>query len=72
VIMDGFRRDGACYRSIAFWVVNWSEFYPDTEEAIPQDAPELRRVSVVTSCFVDSDHAGCQQHGGPTLVFSSL
>jgi hypothetical protein len=43
-----------------FRVVDWSEFYPDAAEAIPQDAPELRGVSVVTSCFVDSDHAGCR------------
>jgi hypothetical protein len=43
-----------------FRVVDWSEFYPDAVEAIPQDAPEPRGVSVVTSCFVDSDHAGCR------------
>jgi hypothetical protein len=43
-----------------FWVVDWSEFYPEAEEAIPWDAPGLRGVSVVTSCFVDSDHAGCR------------
>jgi hypothetical protein len=40
--------------------VDWSEFYPDAVEAIPQDAPEPRGVSVVTSCFVDSNHAGCR------------
>jgi hypothetical protein len=51
-----------------FRVVDWSEFYPDAVEAIPQDAPEPRGVSVVTSCFVDSDHAGCQLTGGPILV----
>jgi hypothetical protein len=43
-----------------FRVVDGSEFYTDAEEAIPWDAPESRGVSVVTSCFVDSDHAGCQ------------
>jgi hypothetical protein len=43
-----------------FRVVDWTEFYPDAEEVIPQDAPEPRGVSVVTSCFVDSNHAGCQ------------
>jgi hypothetical protein len=42
-----------------FWAVDWSEFYPDAEEAVPQDAPEPRGVSVVTSCFIDTDHAGC-------------
>jgi hypothetical protein len=45
---------------LCFWVVDWSEFYPDAEEAIPQDAPEPRGVLVVTSCFIDSDHAGCR------------
>jgi hypothetical protein len=49
----------AIYQS-RFWVVDWSEFYLDAEEAIPRDAPEPRGVSVVTSCFVDSDHAGCR------------
>jgi hypothetical protein len=43
-----------------FRVVDWSEFYPGAEEAIPQDMPEPRGCSVVTSCFVDSDHAGCR------------
>jgi hypothetical protein len=42
-----------------FRIVDWSEFYPGAEEAIPQDMPELRGRLVVTSCFVDSDHAGC-------------
>jgi hypothetical protein len=43
-----------------FWQVDWMEFYPDAKEAIPPDAPEPRGCSVVMSCFVDSDHAGCQ------------
>jgi hypothetical protein len=43
-----------------FWQVDWMEFYPDAKEAIPPDAPEPRGRSVVMSCFVDSDHAGCQ------------
>jgi hypothetical protein len=42
-----------------FQVVDWSEFYPDAEEAIPRDSPEPRGVSIVTSCFVCSDHTGC-------------
>jgi hypothetical protein len=57
-----------------FWVVDWSEFYPEAEEAIPWDAPDLRGVSVLTSCFVDSDHAGCrltrQSHTG-VLIFGN-
>jgi hypothetical protein len=43
-----------------FRVVDWSDFYPEAKEAIPWDTPEPRGVSVVTSCFVDSDHAGCR------------
>jgi hypothetical protein len=58
-----------------FRVVDWSEFYPDTEEAIPWDAPELRGVSVVTSCFVDFDHAGCRltplSHNGVLIFVNS-
>jgi hypothetical protein len=61
--------DQSCFR-----VVDWSEFYPGAEEAIPQDMPETRGCSVVTSCFVDSDHAGCrltqQSHTG-VLIFVS-
>jgi hypothetical protein len=41
-----------------FWVVDWSEFYLEAEEAIPWDAPKPRVVSVVTSCFVDSTMLG--------------
>jgi hypothetical protein len=51
-----------------FRVVDWSELYLEAKDAIPWDAPERRRVSVVASCFVDSDHAGCrltrQSHTG--------
>jgi hypothetical protein len=52
----------------AFNVCDWSEFYPDAEEAIPHNAPVARGNGVVTSCFVDADHAGCkatrQSHTG--------
>jgi hypothetical protein len=44
----------------AFKVCDWSEFYPDAAEAIPHDAPMDRGNVVVTSCFVDADHAGCK------------
>jgi hypothetical protein len=39
---------------------DWSQFYPDATEAIPPNAPDPRGVSVVVSCFVDADHAGCR------------
>ena len=39
---------------------DWSEYYPDATKAIPHDIPKPRGKAVVTSCFVDADHAGCQ------------
>jgi hypothetical protein len=44
----------------AFQTCDWSEFYPDGEEAIPHNAPEVHGNGVVTSTFVDADHAGCK------------
>ena len=44
----------------AFKVCDWSEFYPDAEEALPSMTPQERGHGVVTSCFVDADHAGCK------------
>jgi hypothetical protein len=44
----------------AFKVCDWSEFYPDAEEALPPSMPQERGHGVVTSCFVDADHAGCK------------
>jgi hypothetical protein len=60
-------------------VVDWSEFYPEAKEVIPKDGPEPRGVSVVTSCFVDSDHAGflgprrpCPGQMGPQLPLGQV
>jgi hypothetical protein len=44
----------------SFKVCDWSEFYPDAEEAIPHDLPMERGNGVSTSCFVDANHAGCK------------
>jgi hypothetical protein len=44
----------------SFQEVDWSEFYPDAAEPTPSRAPELRGKSIVMSCFVDADHAGCR------------
>ena len=44
----------------AFTVCDWTEFYPDAEEAIPYNVPEARGHGVTTSSFVDADHAGCK------------
>ena len=43
-----------------FVTADWAEFYPDAEEAIPLNVPEARGNSVMTSAFVDADHAGCK------------
>ena len=39
---------------------DWKEFYPEAAEAIPPNMPEPRGRAVVTTCFVDADHAGCR------------
>jgi hypothetical protein len=39
---------------------DWSEYYPDAEEAIPKGMPTPRGRAVIMSCFVDADHAGCR------------
>jgi hypothetical protein len=48
------------FNETAFRICDWSEFYPDAEEAIPHHAPEPSGNAVVTSTFVDADHAGCK------------
>ena len=37
---------------------DWNDFYPDTQEPIPSNAPEARGPEVQVNCFVDADHAG--------------
>jgi hypothetical protein len=48
----------------AFCTCDWTEFYPDAEEAIPHNVPEASGNGVVTSTFVDADHAGCKATRG--------
>ena len=43
-----------------FKICDWHEYYPDAKEAIPKDMPSPRGRSVIMSCFVDADHAGCR------------
>ena len=60
------------FRGERFVKCDWSEFYPDAEEAIPGNIPTPRGKDVVMSCFVDADHAGCREtrrsHSG-ILIF---
>ena len=58
-----------------FKVCDWLEFYPDAEEAIPHNAPEEWGHGVLTSCFIDSDYAGCnaitrkkEEHSGTVTL----
>ena len=37
---------------------DWSEFYRDSKEAIPMNAPKPHEKEVNICMFVDSDHAG--------------
>jgi hypothetical protein len=43
-----------------FATQDWSKYYPDAKEAIPENMPEPRGKPVMMTCFVDADHAGCQ------------
>jgi hypothetical protein len=49
------------FRGERFVNCDWSEFYPDAREAIPEIMPEPRGREVVMTCFVDADHAGCRE-----------
>ena len=44
-----------------FMKCDWSEFYPDAAEAIPENMPTPRGKEVSMTCFVDADHAGCRE-----------
>mmetsp|Transcript_8647 Transcript_8647/g.12593 ORF Transcript_8647/g.12593 Transcript_8647/m.12593 type:complete len:946 (-) Transcript_8647:1039-3876(-) len=43
-----------------FHVCDWSEYYHDAAEPIPPNMPEPLGHSVTTTCFCDTDHAGCK------------
>ena len=45
-------------KGFEFKECDWSEAYHGAKEAIPLDVPEQRGNSVVTTCYVDADHAG--------------
>ena len=60
------------FQGTRFMKCDWSEFYPDATEAIPENLPSSRGKEVTMSCFVDADHAGCREtrrsHSG-VLIF---
>ena len=43
---------------LRFTPVDWKDFYPNAEEAIPPNMPDPKGNLVKVSCFVDADHAG--------------
>jgi hypothetical protein len=43
-----------------FHCCDWSSQYLGATEKVPPDAPEALGHSVVTTCYVDADHAGCR------------
>ena len=45
-------------RHSVFKKCDWKGFYWDTNEAIPNNAPELREKEVDICLFMDGDHAG--------------
>lgn len=57
-----------------FLQCDWSEYYPDTAEAVPDNAPAPRGRSMKLHCFVDASHAGCRvtrrSHSG-VVVFAN-
>ena len=37
---------------------DWNDLYPDAKEELPPDMPEPRGKTVITSMYVDANHAG--------------
>jgi hypothetical protein len=57
--MLGFDDGEPTHDPKAFHLCDWSSQYPDCEEQIPPNAPEALGKSVIMTCYVDADHAGC-------------
>jgi hypothetical protein len=49
------------FRGERFVKCDWSEFYPDVAEAIPENVLKPQAKEVVMSCFVDADQAWCRE-----------
>jgi hypothetical protein len=43
---------------LKFKKVDWTDFYPDADEAKPPNAPEPCGMMVQVNCFIDANHAG--------------
>ena len=57
-----------------FHQADWTDFYGDVKEAIPDNAPEARGKQVMIRSFVDSDHVNnrvrCRSHTGFCLFIN--
>ena len=60
---------------LRFTPVDWKDFYPNAEEAIPPNMPDPKGNLVKVSCFVDADHAGNlltrRSHTGILIFFNN-
>jgi hypothetical protein len=52
-----------------FQKCNWTKFYQDAREAIPENKQKPRGNIMSTHCFVDANHAGALRQGNPRPVF---
>ena len=70
-----FNPSRPCVDEKSFTICDWKDYYPDAEEVIPPDTPEALGKSIVMSCFVDADHAGCKEtrrsHTGVLIYVNS-
>jgi hypothetical protein len=57
-----------------FTKCDWNEYYPGAEDPLPPNMPQPRGTSVIVSCYVDADHAGCRvtrrSHTGVLIMVS--
>ena len=69
-----FDDEAPVFEDSRFAKCDWDEFYPGAEEVTPPDAPEVLGKSMIMSCFVDADHAGCRvtrrSHSGILLFLN--
>ena len=49
------------FSTVKFQKADWLEYHPEAHERIPPNMPEPRGKSVVTTCWVDADHASCRE-----------
>jgi hypothetical protein len=48
------------FSNTSFHTCDWTSHYPDAAEQIQTNIPEAFGHSIVTTCYVEADHAGCK------------